>query len=102
MTELDIFRYRLALAMGRPDVADLCSSLSISQIMGWLAYYALEPWGQERADLRVGVISSMLNTALGGKRTKPEDYILAGQKPKRRKTPQEIAQFMRYFDGHRR
>lgn len=44
----------------------------------WQAYYTLEPFGQERADLRAGIVASTMANALRGKRTrayKPKDFM---------------------------
>lgn len=35
-------------------------SLSSTEIAEWMAYYQLEPWGEARADLRIGQLSAMV------------------------------------------
>lgn len=55
--------------------------MTAAQLMDWFAYYAVEPWGEERADLRIGILSAMVANAFGAK-AKPEDFLLADRMPK--------------------
>ena len=36
------------------------SNLSYRELTEWIAYYEIEPWGEERADLRMGIETSSL------------------------------------------
>lgn len=38
---------------------------------GWLAYHALEPWDETRADLRAGIIASVIANVHRGKDAEP-------------------------------
>ena len=38
----------------------LLSRLSSRQISEWMAYYAIEPFGEERADLRMAILASLI------------------------------------------
>jgi hypothetical protein len=52
------------------------SSLELSE---WQAFYNLEPWGDERADLRSGLAASALCnlwTAKGSHRYKASDFLM--------------------------
>jgi len=55
----------------------------------WGALYRIDPWGEERADLRTGILCTLVASALGGKkgkRYKPDDFMPkfdAPEKPKR-------------------
>lgn len=40
----------------------------------WMAFYELEPWGETRADIRAGVISSTIANVNRGKRTEPYKF----------------------------
>ena len=40
-----------------------------------MAFYRIDPWGQERADLRAGVIASTVANCLSDKPWKPSDFI---------------------------
>jgi len=46
---------------------------------GWLNYAQIEPFGEERADLRAGIVASVVANAMGRKKGqrafKPKDFI---------------------------
>jgi hypothetical protein len=71
------------LALGRPDVDGLLGELSSSQLAEWLAYFQLEPFGEERDDLRMGIVASTIANV--------------NRSPKRKK-PYEPRDFMPQFD----
>lgn len=52
----------------------------------WLAYYELEPFGEVRADLRAGIVASVIANAnrVKGKAFSPQDFMpdFGGEKPK--------------------
>ena len=51
----------------------------------WMAYYRIDPWGEERADLRSGTICAVLaniNSARG-KSFKPGDFMFSESKKSR-------------------
>lgn len=41
----------------------------------WVTYYQLEPFGEHRGDIRIGLLGAGIATMLGGKRTKPEAFM---------------------------
>lgn len=50
----------------------------------WLAYYRLEPWGEERDDLRSGIVASVIANCFRGKGQKafkPKDFMPRFDKP---------------------
>ena len=50
----------------------LLAEMSSRQLAEWIAYYQVEPWGEERADLRAGIVASTIaNVNRSPKRTKP-------------------------------
>lgn len=60
-------------------VAQLLNSMSSAEFSEWMAYYQIEPFGEEVADLRHAIgTAAIVNTtiaAAGGKqRKKPEDF----------------------------
>lgn len=66
-------------------VGQLLARISSRELTEWQAFYRLEPFGEERADLRAGIIAStMANTA---------------RDPKQRRKPFEPREFMPEFDG---
>lgn len=55
-------------------LADM-SALSLAE---WMAYFELDPWGEERADLRSGIIASTLANINRGRNTpafSPLDFM---------------------------
>jgi len=51
--------------------------MSVVEYRAWIDYYAVEPFGDFRADLRSGVVASTVARMLGGKgsRPKPLDFM---------------------------
>lgn len=47
------------------------------ELLEWMAYFTLEPWGQVQEDLRAGVVASMVaNASMGsGKAIQPGDIF---------------------------
>ena len=82
------------MALGR-TVEDLEVNLSYRELTEWIAYYELEPWGEERADLRMGIeTSSLVRLWADPKKAKaitPAMFMPYYEPPpKRQKTPAEI------------
>lgn len=51
------------MSLGRADVDGLLEEITWEQFCGWVAYAEMEPWGEQRADLRMGIeASSIVNT----------------------------------------
>lgn len=66
-------------------------SISSSEMVEWMAFYRLDPWGEWRDDLRAGVGSSIaanLHRKKGVKLSRAEDFILfdPGKKKQEKKT----------------
>jgi hypothetical protein len=72
----------LALALGR-TVAELEATMTMDEYAEWVDYYADDPFGEMRADLRSGVLSVVIAKSMGSKkRLDPMDFmpIVAAQK----------------------
>ena len=57
----------------------MLSRVSSRELSEWAAYYRLEPWGEERADLRIGVLDSILANLFrkkGSREYKAQDFML--------------------------
>ena len=70
------------------------------QFAEWQAEYELSPWGDERADLRAGIIASTIaNVNRGkGKAFSPGDFMPEFDKqPQKAQTPKEMATLMTQF-----
>ncbi len=69
--------FKLALALGK-TVGQLSEEMSDKELHDWMAFYRLEPFGDERADLRAGIIASTVANSNRGKRgetRKPTDFM---------------------------
>ena len=58
--------------------------MSSRELTEWMCYYEQEPWGEERADLRAGIIASTIANA--------------NRAPKKRKKPFTPTDFMPKMD----
>lgn len=68
-------------------VAELLDRMSSAEFAEWIAFYGMEPFGEERADLRQAMTTSAMHNNLQAKAknpkwTKPEDFMLFSDKPK--------------------
>jgi hypothetical protein len=45
-----------------------------SELTEWQAYHNLEPWGEQKADVRAGIIASTIANVNKGKNTKAFSY----------------------------
>lgn len=64
-------------------------SCTIREYAQWVAFYGFEPWGEERADLRAGIIAATVANAFGGGKAKPQDYMPNFDRRIKRQTVQE-------------
>lgn len=63
----------------------LLKNISSRELTEWMVYYTIEPFGEERADLRAGIISSTVanvNRGKGGRTYKPQEFMPKFDKPK--------------------
>lgn len=59
-------------------MAEVQRTISGREFAEWLAYYQIEPWGEERADLRAGIVASTVanvHRTKSQKAYKPEDFV---------------------------
>lgn len=96
------FLYRLALASGywvhNPDA--MARRMPYRVLMEWYAYAALEPFGEERADLRAAMVAATVANCMGRKKGqkafKLTDFMLEFDKQTKRTgrwpTPQQLNQ----------
>ena len=66
------------MALGYPHPDILLEQITSRQLGEWIAYYRIDPWGEERADLRSGIVSSTManiNRKKGAKAFKPSDFM---------------------------
>ena len=56
----------------------MLAEITSTQFAEWMAYSRLEPWGEERDDLRMGIVASTVanvNRAKDRKPYKPQDFM---------------------------
>ena len=71
MTPARRFAFRLALALGESNPDALLAQLPYRVFRDWTYYFQLEPFGEERADFRAGIISAVVANCLARKRGRP-------------------------------
>ncbi len=49
----------------------MLSEITSKQFAEWMAYSRLEPWGEDRDDLRMGIMASTMANVNRGKNQKP-------------------------------
>ena len=67
-------------------VRQLENSMSARELSEWMAYYAIEPFGEQRDDYRAGLIAATVANCAGagkkGKALQPTDFIPIYTQPK--------------------
>jgi len=59
-------------------VEELLNRISSKELSEWIAFYSIEPFGEDREDLRMGILASTIANSNRGKNTKPftpQDFI---------------------------
>jgi hypothetical protein len=83
---------------------ELLQRMSSRELTEWMCYFALEPWGEERADLRTGILSSLLANIHRDEKKRhdpftPEDFMpyheAVTPKPTKRNSPRTEATYLR-------
>lgn len=92
--------FRLALALGR-TVAELEQTMSGQELTEWIAYDSLEPFGDQRADLRAGIVAATMANChrSRGDSFKPQDFMPFVEK--RNASPEEAMQALRAAFGRK-
>lgn len=90
------FAYRLADRQRILDVDDMLETISHDQFQNWMAYDHIEPFGEERGDLRTGIVASVIANCTPGVRRRytPKDFMPDFRPRRRRMSGQEIAATM--------
>lgn len=92
--------FRLALSLGWPSVAWGLAHISARELAEWEAYYRLEPFGEERADLRAGIIAATeANAHRDAKKHRkayePGDFMPRFDLQQKKQSPQQTREFAR-------
>lgn len=56
-------------------VKELLQRMDSRELSEWMAYYNIEPFGEERADIRQAITSSEVRNSYAKHRTSPLDFI---------------------------
>jgi hypothetical protein len=51
------------------------TKMSSREFSEWIAYCGIDPFGEERSDLRCGIVSSVIANANSKHRFKPRDFM---------------------------
>lgn len=83
-------------------VGELLARVSSRELAEWAAYYALEPFGDARADLRAGIVASTVaNTARDPKKRRqpfqPDEFMPQFRQQKQAQTVEEQQAIARQF-----
>jgi hypothetical protein len=100
-----LFAFRLALRLGYSHPDELLARMTSSQFAEWLAYAAIEPFGEFREELRHGQQMAMMVNLQRDPKQKPEPYVPSDfmnfiDKPKpKQQTPEDVAAGLRAMMG---
>ena len=75
-------------------------SMTSADLRLWQQYYTIEPFGEERADLRIGILCSLVAAACGDRYATPAKFMpYLNAKPKRQSIDEQRAVMMALFRG---
>lgn len=84
--------------MGEPNVDKLMKCMSSQMFVEWMAYYSLEPWCEDRADLRAGhTTAAVLNILRKGTLILADQFILNHKQAPQEQTTVEMKQVFKSF-----
>lgn len=84
----------MALRLGYASPARMLSEMRPSELGMWAAFYTVDPWTEERADMRAGIVASTLANVHRGRNTRA--FSAADFMPFRER-PDTLAQDLRAF-----
>ena len=90
------FWFILASLWGCP-VAEAKVRCTYREFREWQVFYSLYPWGEERQDLRFGIVASMLAQRWGSRSAKPSDFVLRPAGELRRQSAGQMESVLRTF-----
>jgi hypothetical protein len=70
-----LFAFRLCLALGVSHPDTLLRELTAKQLAEWMAFYGIDPFGDQRADLRIGILCATMNNRWRGKNEQPAEPV---------------------------
>jgi len=84
--------------------ADLMERISGEELQAWMAFYQIEPFGEQRADYRTGIVASTIANANRDPKKRrnpfrPEDFLPEFQPASRKKTGDIMGHLKRWMMG---
>jgi len=88
MTPTRRFAYRLALALGQPNPDVMLAQMPWRVFVEWMQYAQVEPFGEERADVRAAIVATTVANCMGREKGKPPfklaDFMPQFEQPERK------------------
>ena len=72
---------KLALALGYANPDAMLAEMQPHHLGEWLALYKIDPWGEFRADLRMGIQAAVVANVNRDSKRKPDAYTPADFMP---------------------
>ena len=82
------------------SVVEAQARISSQEYTEWLAYYQIDPWGEERSDLRNAMLAMLLANqyrSKGRRAFKIEDFIPKFGRERKRQTAEEAKRVLMAF-----
>jgi len=101
MTPARRFAYRLALALGESNPDAMLARMPHRVFLEWIEYTRIEPFGEERADLRAGIVASTIANCLARKKGQPAFEVkdfMPNFAPPKQKTADELFGQVRFLN----
>jgi hypothetical protein len=95
-----MFAFRLCLELGYVHPDEMLRRMTARQFAEWCAFYGLDPFGEQRADLRAGIVAATMNNRWRNKNenpSKPADFMPYHRQAEQ--TPEEIQRTLRGILG---
>jgi len=80
---------RLAMALGW-SLHDVQTYMTCAEVRQWRAYDVIEPFGEERADLRAAIVAHTVASCFAGRPQNIEDFMPDFEQETRRQTVEEM------------
>lgn len=98
-----MFKFDLALTLGECNPDAMAARIPLPTFYKWMDYAARKPFGDERADLRIAMMTSALlniQLAKGQRRTRPIDFMpFSKDRKDERHSPEPSAKILADLTG---
>ena len=75
--------FRIAKELGIVDVDGMLNEIPMRLFLEWVAYFHVEPFGEERDDLRTGILASTMANVMSTKgKSVPMDFMPFAKRPR--------------------